>query len=107
MKKGTITFEEIKVNVLPDGRMDTKNSAIYVGCSIGELASIRYSDKGPDFVKIKSHVFYFRDTLDIWLKDEEGRHEQAKKPRPKFPRIGRSARPVFKPKPKKWRQKRK
>jgi len=60
----------IQVVMLPDGRMDTKNAAKYVGLSDKTLAMMRCAGKGPEFIK-RGRVFYFRDALDRWL--DEGR----------------------------------
>ena len=58
----------IKVVVLPDGRLDAKNAAIYLGLSVGTLAMQRCAGRGPAFVK-RGRVFYFKDDLDEWLRD--------------------------------------
>jgi len=72
----------IDVVMLPDGRLDAKNSAAYVGLSVKTLAMMRCKGDGPAFVK-RGRVFYFQDDLDIWL--QEGRvvstsqaHEQSR-----------------------------
>jgi hypothetical protein len=54
------------VTVLPDGRMDTKNAARYVGLKEKTLAMMRSAGEGPRFVK-RGRVFYFRDDLDAWI----------------------------------------
>lgn len=60
----------IEVTVLPDGRLNAKNAAAYLGLSVKTLAMLRSSGRGPKFVK-RGRVFYFRDDLDQWL--EAGR----------------------------------
>ncbi|MSR09706.1 MAG: DNA-binding protein [Gammaproteobacteria bacterium] len=55
-----------EVYVLPDGRMDAKNAAIYLGLSPKTLAMKRCSGMGPRFIK-RGRVFYFREELDRWL----------------------------------------
>jgi len=64
----TIALEEIKVSVLPDGRMDTENSALYVGLKPKTMAMMRCSGEGPEFIK-RGKVFYFKDALDRWIAD--------------------------------------
>jgi hypothetical protein len=54
------------VTVLPDGRMDTKNAARYVGLKEKTLAMMRSAGEGPRFVK-RGRVFYFQDDLDAWI----------------------------------------
>ncbi len=55
------------VNVLPDGRMDTKNTAIYSGLSEKTLAMMRSKGEGPEYIK-RGKVFYFIDKVDEWIK---------------------------------------
>lgn len=55
------------VVMLPDGRMDAKNAAAYVGLSVKTLAMMRCAGSGPKFVK-RGRVFYFRENLDEWLR---------------------------------------
>lgn len=62
----TIELEEIKVSVLPDGRMDTENSALYVGLKPKTMAMMRCSGDGPEFIK-RGKIFYFKDALDRWI----------------------------------------
>ncbi|MBF0383613.1 MAG: DNA-binding protein [Magnetococcales bacterium] len=52
--------------MLPDGRMDTKNAAIYRGCSTKTLAMERSLGTGPKFIK-KGRIFYYKEDLDNWL----------------------------------------
>ena len=60
-----------KVIILPDGRMNTRNAAAYLGLSEKTLAMFRTEGTGPQFIK-KGRVFYFREDLDAWL-NESGR----------------------------------
>jgi predicted DNA-binding transcriptional regulator AlpA len=55
------------VVILPDGRMDAKNSATYCGMSVKTMAMKRCEGTGPKFVKL-GRVFYYREDLDEWLK---------------------------------------
>ena len=57
---------ETEVVILPDGRMDAKNAAAYLGYSVKTLAMQRCAGTGPKFVK-RGRVFYFRQDLDEWL----------------------------------------
>ena len=60
-----------KVIILPDGRLNTRNAAAYLGLSEKTLAMFRTEGTGPQFIK-KGRVFYFREDLDGWL-NESGR----------------------------------
>ena len=59
-------IESVKVRCLPDGRMDTKNTALYLGVSESTLAIWRCRGEGPKFVK-PSRVFYHLDDLKEWI----------------------------------------
>jgi len=62
----TIDVAHITLQILPDGRMDAKNAARYLGCSPKTLAHMRCSGKGPSFLK-PGRVWYYREDLDAWL----------------------------------------
>lgn len=54
--------------IRPDGRMDTKNTSIYVGLSVKTLAQFRCKGEGPRFVKpTGGRVFYYKTDLDQWI----------------------------------------
>lgn len=61
--------QTVNVLVLPDGRMDPKNAATYVGLSVKTLAIKRSAGTGPRFIKM-GRVFYFRQDLDDWIQRE-------------------------------------
>jgi hypothetical protein len=54
-------------HVFPDGRMKTKDAAVYTGFSEGTLANWRVEGKGPAFVKRGGRIFYHKPVLDEWL----------------------------------------
>jgi hypothetical protein len=64
----TIELDKVKVFVLPDGRMDSENSALYVGLKPKTMAMMRCSGEGPEFIK-RGKIFYFKDALDRWIAD--------------------------------------
>ena len=59
-------LEQVRVEIFPDGRLDTANAALYLGLSVKTLASMRCSGSGPRFVK-RGRIFYFREDLDAWM----------------------------------------
>ncbi|MCL2644313.1 MAG: hypothetical protein FWD51_02520 [Betaproteobacteria bacterium] len=61
-----MTFISQNIIVLPDGRMDTRNAAIYCGLSVKTMAMLRCTGAGPRFVK-PGRVFYYQKDLDEWL----------------------------------------
>ncbi len=56
----------LKVAVFPDGRLDTKNAALYLGLSTKTLAMMRSAGTGPKFIK-RGRIFYFLDDLKTWM----------------------------------------
>lgn len=54
------------VTMYPDGRLDTRNAALYTGLSEKTLAMMRCNGTGPKFIK-RGRIFYFRDDVDAWL----------------------------------------
>ncbi len=59
-------FKTVDVIVLPDGRLDSKNAAAYMGLSPKTLAMMRCQGTGPQYIK-RGRVFYFIKDLDEWL----------------------------------------
>ena len=62
---------EINVVTLPDGRMDTKNAALYMGFKEKTLAMMRSDGTGPKFIKL-GRIFYFKCDIDAWINDRAG-----------------------------------
>lgn len=58
--------ENKKVAFYPDGRMDTKNAAAYLGLSVKTLAMKRSNGTGPKFIK-QGRIFYYKEDLDKWI----------------------------------------
>ena len=63
--------------MLPDGRMDRRNAAGYLGLSVKTLAMHASRRTGPQFVKLGGKVFYFKEDLDSWVHSGRQRHGQA------------------------------
>jgi len=61
------SLEVVKVTMLPDGRMNTRNAARYLGVKEKTLAQQRFQGRGPRYVK-PGRVFYYKEDLDAWLK---------------------------------------
>ena len=57
---------EKDIVILPDGRMDAKNAASYLGLSDKTLAMKRCKGTGPKFLK-RGRIFYYKADLDAWL----------------------------------------
>lgn len=52
--------------MFPDGRLDVKNAAFYLGLKAKTLAMMRWNGSGPRFIK-RGRIFYYKDDLDVWL----------------------------------------
>lgn len=62
-------IEQMKVVAFPDGRLDTKNAALFLGLSPKTLAMMRSAGNGPKFVK-RGRVFYFLEDLQAWVSNQ-------------------------------------
>ncbi len=58
---------EVRVFVHPDGRLNRKNAAIYLGCSPKTLADWATKGIGPEYLLVGGRAFYFKQALDSWI----------------------------------------
>ena len=56
-----------RVFIHPDGRMDRKNAARYLGCSPKTLADWAMKGQGPQYVLLGGRAFYFLEDLQSWI----------------------------------------
>ena len=61
-------IDMISVRMYPDGRMDAKNAALYLGLEEKTLAMKRSDGTGPHFIK-RGRIFYFKEDLDAWINE--------------------------------------
>lgn len=59
-------MKPVHIATYPDGRVDSKNAALYLGLKEKTLAMMRSSGTGPRFIK-RGRIFYFLEDLDNWL----------------------------------------
>ena len=64
------SVEQVKVRVLPDGRMDRKNTARYLGRKVKTLAMWAMEGKGPRSVLVGGRRFYFKSDVDSFIRGE-------------------------------------
>jgi hypothetical protein len=69
---GDGAVEQVRVRMLPDGRMTRENAARYLGHRPKTLAQWQLQGKGPPSVKVGGRVFYFRSDLDAFIRGGEG-----------------------------------
>jgi len=60
-------IEQVRVRVLPDGRMSRDDAARYLGHAPKTLQMWAFQKKGPRFVKVAGRVFYFKAELDRFV----------------------------------------
>ncbi len=63
-------IEQVRVRVLPDGRMTRKDAAKYLGRAEKTLAMWEMEAKGPPSVLVGGRRFYFKDVLDAFVRGE-------------------------------------
>jgi hypothetical protein len=70
-KGGSVeSVEQVRVRVLPDGRLTRSDAARYIGAAEKTLAMWQLQGKGPRSVKVGGRVFYYRDDLDRFIRGE-------------------------------------
>jgi hypothetical protein len=62
------SIDTARVRILPDGRMDRKNAALYMGFREKTLAMWQLQGKGPPSLLVGGRRFYFRDALDAFIR---------------------------------------
>lgn len=68
----------VEVVVLPDGRLDAKNAASYLGFATKTLAQMRCDGTGPAYLKA-GRVFYYLDDLNAWIASAGKRRSTAQR----------------------------
>ena len=63
-------IEQVRVRVLPDGRLTRKDAAKYLGRAEKTLAMWEMERKGPPSVLVGGRRFYFKDALDAFIRGE-------------------------------------
>ena len=59
--------DQVRVRILPDGRMDRENAAKYLGNAVKTLAMWELEGKGPKSLLVGGRRFYFKSTLDAFI----------------------------------------
>ena len=62
--------EEVRVRVLPDGRMSREDAAKYLGRRPKTLAMWALQGKGPPSVLVGGRRFYFKADFDAFVRGE-------------------------------------
>ena len=65
-----VGMNEVRVRVLPDGRMSREDAARYLGLRPKTLAMWALEGKGPRPLKVGGRIFYFKADLDAFIQGE-------------------------------------
>jgi hypothetical protein len=63
-------IEQVRVRVLPDGRVSADDAARYLGHKAKTLAMWRSHGTGPAWRKVGGRIFYFRRDLDAFVEGQ-------------------------------------
>lgn len=63
----TPQITQVRVRILPDGRLPRRDAAKYVGVASKTLAMWALSGKGPRSVKVGGRIFYYQSDLDAFI----------------------------------------
>ena len=64
-------IEQIRVVVLPDGRMDRASTAAYIGCAPQTLASWAVKKIGPRPIRVGGKTYYRKAEVDRFIASGE------------------------------------
>jgi hypothetical protein len=64
------TIDQVRVRVLPDGRLSREDAAMYLGKSTKTLAMWAMTGKGPKSIRVGGRVFYYQRDLDAFIRGE-------------------------------------
>ena len=67
----TITVDQVRVRVLPDGRMTRRDAAAYLGLAEKTLAMWALIGRGARVYRVGGRCFYYKDDLDALIHSEE------------------------------------
>ena len=70
-------IDQVKVRVLPDGRMTRADAAHYLGVEPKTMANWACQGKGPRAHRLMGRNFYYKADLDALLQDEAGADDEA------------------------------
>ncbi len=65
-----VATEQVKVRILPDGRLTRRDAARYLGRAEKTLAMWGMEAKGPRSVLVGGRRFYFKNDLDTFIRGE-------------------------------------
>ncbi len=63
-------IEQIRVRVLPDGRMSRRDTAAYTGFSEKTLTNWALNGHGPRPHRVGGRIFYFKADIDAFIQGD-------------------------------------
>ena len=63
-------IDQVRVRILPDGRMDRENAAKYLGNTPKTLAMWQLQGKGPRSVRVGGRRYYYDDDLNQFVRSD-------------------------------------
>ena len=70
MAHDRVAIHQVKVRVLPDGRMTRRDAAAYLGLAEKTLAQWKSEGRGPRAYLVGGRVFHFKVDLDAFVRGE-------------------------------------
>ncbi len=61
------SIDQVRVRVLPDGRLTARDAAAYLGLKEKTLANMRSHGHGPKPTRVGGRIFYFQEALDRFI----------------------------------------
>ncbi len=63
-------FDEVRIRILPDGRLTRADAARYLGRAKKTLEMWAMEGRGPRSVRVGGRIFYFKNDLDSFIRGE-------------------------------------
>lgn len=76
------TVDRVRIRVLPDGRVNRRDSATYLGVSVKTLAMWLTQGKGPASVLVGGRRFSYISELDRYIAEGDERSTPVSEPEP-------------------------
>ena len=70
VENDSASIDQVRVRILPDGRMTRKDAAEYLGRKPKTLAWWELQGIGPQSVKVGGRRFYFKESLDAFIRGQ-------------------------------------
>ena len=65
-----MNVDQVRVRVLPDGRLTRRDAARYLGVAVKTLAMWAIDGRKPKVHRVGGRCFYYKDDLDAFIHSE-------------------------------------